>query len=87
MRSKHLFFLTIAALAALAAACSSAGCSSDPDPTPVGSSGTVASPRPLRARPAGEITQAEFDALAAALTGQKGDVTTPGAPSTGPFVP
>jgi hypothetical protein len=35
---------------------------------------------------AGEITQAEFDTLATALTGQKGDVTTPGAPSTGPFV-
>jgi hypothetical protein len=34
---------------------------------------------------AGEITQAEFDALAAALTGQKSDVTTPGANSTGPF--
>lgn len=34
---------------------------------------------------AGEITQAEFDALAAALTGQKTDVTTPGANETGPF--
>jgi hypothetical protein len=39
------------------------------------------------AKNVGEITQAEFDALAAALTGQKGDVTTPGAPSTGPFKP
>lgn len=38
------------------------------------------------AKAAGEITQAEFDALAAALVAQKGDVTTPGAPSTGPFV-
>ena len=36
---------------------------------------------------AGEITQAEFDALAAALVGQKADVVTPGAPSSGPFVP
>jgi hypothetical protein len=35
---------------------------------------------------AGEITQAEFDALAAALTGQKGEVTTPGASAVaGPF--
>jgi hypothetical protein len=35
---------------------------------------------------AGEITQAEFDALAAALNGQKGGVTTPGAsPALGPF--
>jgi hypothetical protein len=35
---------------------------------------------------AGEITQAEFDALAAALNGQKGDVTTAGAAATaGPF--
>lgn len=34
---------------------------------------------------AGEITQAEFDALAGALTGQKADVTTPGANETGPF--
>lgn len=34
---------------------------------------------------AGEITQAEFDALAAALTAQKADVTTAGANSTGPF--
>lgn len=34
---------------------------------------------------AGEITQAEFDALAKALTGQKADVTTPGANETGPF--
>lgn len=33
----------------------------------------------------GEISQAEFDALAAALTGQKDAVTTPGAPSSGPF--
>jgi len=40
-----------------------------------------------QATKAGEITQAEFEALAAALNGQKGDVTTPGAPSTGPFVP
>lgn len=35
---------------------------------------------------AGEITQGEFDALAAALTATKTDVTTAGAPSTGPFV-
>ncbi len=35
---------------------------------------------------AGEISQAEFDALAAALNGQKGDVTTAGAPSGGVFV-
>ena len=35
---------------------------------------------------AGEITQAEFDALAAALNGQKDVVTTPGASTTvGPF--
>jgi hypothetical protein len=35
---------------------------------------------------AGEITQAEFDALAAALTGQKASVTTAGASATvGPF--
>ncbi|MFO0662971.1 MAG: hypothetical protein U0174_03415 [Polyangiaceae bacterium] len=34
----------------------------------------------------GEITQAEFDALAAALVGTKGAVTTPGASATlGPF--
>jgi hypothetical protein len=36
---------------------------------------------------AGEITQAEFAALAAALAGQKDAVTTAGAPSSGPFVP
>jgi len=36
---------------------------------------------------AGEITQAEFDALASALIGQKADVTTKDAPSGGPFVP
>jgi hypothetical protein len=36
---------------------------------------------------AGEITQAEFDALAAALNGQKGAVTTASAPSGGAFVP
>jgi hypothetical protein len=36
---------------------------------------------------AGEITQGEFDALAAALNGQKPAVTTTGAPSTGPYVP
>jgi hypothetical protein len=36
---------------------------------------------------AGEITQAEFDALAGALNGQKPSVTTAGAPSSGPFVP
>lgn len=36
---------------------------------------------------AGEITQAEFDALAAALNGQKAAVTTAGAPPSGPFVP
>lgn len=35
---------------------------------------------------AGEITQAEFDALAAALIQQKADVTTAGAPDDGPFV-
>jgi hypothetical protein len=35
---------------------------------------------------AGEITQAEFDTLAAALNGQKAGVTTPGASATlGPF--
>lgn len=35
---------------------------------------------------AGEITQAEFDALAAALTGQKAAITTPGAAAAvGPF--
>jgi hypothetical protein len=34
---------------------------------------------------AGEITQAEFDTLAAALTGLKGDVTSPNANATGPF--
>jgi hypothetical protein len=36
---------------------------------------------------AGEITQAEFDALAGALVGQKEGVTTTGAPSSGPYVP
>jgi hypothetical protein len=36
---------------------------------------------------AGEITQAEFDALAAALTGQKSDVTTASAPASGPYLP
>jgi hypothetical protein len=36
---------------------------------------------------AGEITQAEFDALAAALNGQKTSVTTTGAPSSGPYMP
>ena len=36
---------------------------------------------------AGEITQAEFDALAAALVGQKAAVTTASAPDSGPFVP
>jgi hypothetical protein len=36
---------------------------------------------------AGEITQAEFDALAAALIGQKNAIVTTGAPSSGPFVP
>lgn len=35
---------------------------------------------------AGEITQAEFDALAAALNGTKGDIVNPGAPASGPFV-
>lgn len=40
----------------------------------------------VSATKAGEITQAEFDTLAAALNGQKPDVTTAGAPSTGPFV-
>jgi ABC-type amino acid transport substrate-binding protein len=35
---------------------------------------------------AGEITQAEFDALAAALNGTKGDIVSPGAPASGPFV-
>jgi hypothetical protein len=35
----------------------------------------------------GQITQAEFNALAAALTGQKADVTTTGAPDGGVFVP
>lgn len=34
-----------------------------------------------------EITQAEFDALASALNAQKSAVTTPGAPTSGPFVP
>lgn len=34
---------------------------------------------------AGEITMDEYNALAAALTGQKEAVTTPGANSTGPF--
>jgi hypothetical protein len=36
---------------------------------------------------AGEITQVEFDTLAGALNGQKTVVTTPGAPSSGAFVP
>lgn len=35
---------------------------------------------------AGEITQKEFDALAAALNGTKGDIVNPGAPASGPFV-
>ena len=35
---------------------------------------------------AGEITQAEFDALAAALNGTKADIVNPGAPAGGPFV-
>ena len=35
---------------------------------------------------AGEITQAEFEALAAALNGTKGDIVNPGAPASGPFV-
>jgi hypothetical protein len=35
----------------------------------------------------GEITQAEFDTLAGALVGQKANVTTTGAPSSGPYVP
>lgn len=35
---------------------------------------------------AGEITQAEFDALAGALNGTKTDIVNPGAPATGPFV-
>lgn len=35
---------------------------------------------------AGEITQAEFDALAAALNGTKSDIVSPGAPASGPFV-
>jgi hypothetical protein len=35
----------------------------------------------------GEITQGEFDALAAALNGQKAAITTPSAPTDGPFVP
>ncbi len=34
-----------------------------------------------------EITQAELDALVAALSGQKDDVITDGAPSSGPYVP
>lgn len=34
---------------------------------------------------AGEITQAEFDALAGALNGQKGDITLASAPNTGPY--
>ena len=33
----------------------------------------------------GEITMDEFAALAAALNGQKGDVTTPHAPDGGPY--
>ena len=35
----------------------------------------------------GEITQAEFNALAAALVAEKPAITTEGAPSTGPFTP
>lgn len=35
---------------------------------------------------AGEITQAEFDALAAALNGTKADTVTTTAPANGPFV-
>ena len=35
---------------------------------------------------AGEITQAEFEALAAALNGTKGDIVNPGAPASGAFV-
>jgi hypothetical protein len=35
---------------------------------------------------AGEITQAEFDALAAALNGTKTDIVTTTAPANGPFV-
>ncbi len=36
---------------------------------------------------AGEITQPEFDALAGALNGQKGAITTAGAPGSGPYLP
>jgi hypothetical protein len=35
---------------------------------------------------AGEITQAEFDAMAAALDGTKGDIVSPTAPASGAFV-
>jgi hypothetical protein len=35
----------------------------------------------------GQITQAEFNTLAGALTGQKDSITTTGAPDSGPFVP
>ncbi len=48
----------------------------------------AASLQPLvkpEATKAGEITQAEFDALAKALTGEKKNVTTEGANSTGAF--